>query len=111
MQGFTIPSLVEQNEARHWSNMLKSRKELSEWTEEKLVDAVMTFAEQHGHLPSKQEYTSENGLPSYIMFCKMAEQILTESLERNFEKYFVQNNDLEQDEEKLDEEQSCGMQI
>ena len=103
------PELVEASETRHRQHVADSMRERSEWTKETLIAAVKHFVEQHGRLPNIQEYTSENNLPSYTRFCRIAEIALTDYLEDYFCEYLnqtpsLQENDtdaIEQDESSL----------
>lgn len=46
-----------------------------------LLLAVQNFYMEHGRMPVPDDYTVENGLPSYAVFKKYAEQILNDDLE------------------------------
>ncbi len=78
------PELAKLGEERHKQRVLDIRKEQSEWTNEKLMVAVERFIEQHHRLPLMQEFTSENQLPSYTTFRKIAEQVMIGNLQSHF---------------------------
>lgn len=105
------PELAELNQQRHIRRVLDIRAELPEWTKGKLLLAVETFAQQKGRLPLKQEYTTENGLPSYTTFCKIAEQAMVDYLENHFSEYCIQSDLLKDDEMSQVENPSCGMEL
>lgn len=79
------PELVELREIRHRQHVLDTRKEISEWTEGKLLAAVTGFFERHNRVPQVNEYNAENGLPNYTVFCKIAEKFLTNHLTDYFQ--------------------------
>ncbi len=84
------PDLVEQSERRHRWHIAFSVQERSAWTKETLIASVELFAKQHGRLPDIKEYASENNLPSYSTFCKIAEATLTDYLGEHFCEYINQ---------------------
>lgn len=86
------PELARLGEERHKRLAVDIKKELSEWTEEKLIAAVKHFVEQHGRLPFIQEYIPENHLPSYTTFRKIAEQTMADKLKRHFQEKINHNH-------------------
>lgn len=84
------PELVKQNETRHRQRVADSMREKSEWTKETLIAAVKHFVDQNNRLPDIQEYTPQNGLPSYTTFCRIAKTALTDYLEAYFCEYMDQ---------------------
>lgn len=107
------PELAELNEQRHQQCVLDIRFEMSQWTEEKLILAVENFAQQNGRLPLSQEYTAENGLPSYTTFCKIAEQAMVGYLENHLSEYICQSDVLREDDAELCQAEglSLGMNL
>lgn len=105
------PKLVELGDMRHRQRVLDIRREQSEWTKEKLILAIEHFVEENGRLPLIQEYTTENGLPSYTTFCKISEQVMSNYLEKRFSELIDQNRALQENEaEDLDQESSPDME-
>lgn len=91
------PKLVELNEQRHKQKVLDVRSEYAEWTKEKLTIALEKFVQENGRLPLQQEYTHDNGLPSYRTFCKIAEREMVKDLENYFYEDIVQNDLCQED--------------
>ena len=83
------PKLVLQGAERHQQSVVQYRKELPNWTMERLLEAEKAFVLQHGRLPEPKEYQPEHGLPSYTLFCRMAETMLREKLECLFQNEFA----------------------
>jgi hypothetical protein len=104
------PELVELSETRHRQHVADRMREKSQWTKETLITAVQHFVEQHGRLPDIHEYTSDNNLPSYTTFCRIATIALTDYLEKHFYEYInqtlspkeVDTDAIEQDESSLE---------
>lgn len=92
-----LPQLVALSEERHRQHVADSMLERSKWTKETLITAVQHFVEQHARLPSMQEYTSKNNLPSYTIFCRIAETALTDSLKEQFCEHMNQTHSLNGD--------------
>lgn len=91
------PDLVELGEVRHQQRVQDIRKEQSEWTKETLIPAIERFAKQTGRLPAPQEYTAENGLPSYTTFCKISQQAMVNHLEQRLDAYNKQSHVFKED--------------
>jgi hypothetical protein len=104
------PELVALGEIQHRQRIAESVREKSEWTRETLIAAVRHFAEQHDRLPSVQEYTSANELPSYATFSRIAETAMTDYLAECCLGYANQSASLkETDAETAKQEESFGM--
>jgi len=84
------PELVKQNATQHRQRVADSMREKSEWTKETLIAAVKHFVDQHNRLPDIQEYTPQNGLPSYTTFCRIAKTALADYLKEYFCEYMNQ---------------------
>lgn len=76
------PELTEYAAKRHKEAVLNYRKERQIWDKERLMKAEKEFALEYGRLPQPHEYKPEHGLPSYTIFCKIAEAEFTEFLKR-----------------------------
>lgn len=111
------PDLVKLGEERHQQRVLDIRKEQMEWTKENLIPAIEHFAKQTGRLPAPQEYTAENGLPSYTTFCKISEQAMVHHLEQRLDEYNKQSHVFKEDAaemltgEDLSTERNCEKMI
>lgn len=105
------PELVELGKMRQKQHVLEVRKEQSEWTKEDLFRAVKHFVEWSGRLPLKQDYTPDNGLPSYTTFCKISEQVMVAKLEDCFKQQIGQELALEEDEADSLEREDASFQM
>lgn len=76
------PELVTYGEKHHKEAVLNYRKERPNWNSENLIQAEKEFAWKYGRLPEPHEYREEYGLPSYTIFCKIAEAEFIKFLEQ-----------------------------
>ena len=49
------------------------------------MEAEKCFFMKHGRLPEPYEYTAENGLPMYSVFCKLAREAFEEIIRAQFQ--------------------------
>lgn len=64
---------------------MPSSKTAPQWTKEKIEEAFRRFVMEHGRLPDIDDYTSENGLPPYSVFSKLARDYYEEMLTLAFQ--------------------------
>ena len=79
------PTLLSARDERHVQTVLAYRNEVREWSVERLIEAENGFFQKHGRLPEPYEYTAENGLPMYSVFCKLAKEVLEALLKEKFQ--------------------------
>ena len=79
------PTLLSARDERHIQTILVYRNEVREWSVERLIEAENGFFQKHGRLPEPYEYTAENGLPMYSVFCKLAKEVLEALLKEKFQ--------------------------
>jgi len=79
------PTLLSARDERHIQTVLVYRNEVREWSVERLIEAENGFFLKHGRLPEPYEYTAENGLPMYSVFCKLAKEVLEALLKEKFQ--------------------------
>lgn len=89
------PDLIKLGKLRQRQHIAKYRMQ-REWTQDMVVSAIGQFVQRHHRLPFPQEYTSDNDLPSYKTFCRIA----VTSFNVNLEMVFCQPT--EQDHEAKD---------
>lgn len=65
------PTLLSARDERHVQTVLAYRNEVREWSIERLMEAEKNFFAKCGRLPEPYEYTAENGLPMYSVFCSV----------------------------------------
>ena len=70
------PTLLSARDERHVQTVLAYRNEVREWSIERLMEAEKNFFTKCGRLPEPYEYTAENGLPMYSVFCRLAKEAL-----------------------------------
>ena len=58
--------------------------EVREWSIERLMEAEKNFFTKCGRLPEPYEYTAENGLPMYSVFCRLAKEAFEEIIRAQF---------------------------
>lgn len=63
---------------------LAYRNEVREWSIERLMEAEKNFFAKCGRLPEPYEYTAENGLPMYSVFCRLAKEAFEEIIRAQF---------------------------
>ena len=74
------PTLLSARDERHVQTVLAYRNEVREWSIERLMEAEKNFFAKCGRLPEPYEYTAENGLPMYSVFCRLAKEAFEEML-------------------------------
>ena len=74
------PTLLSARDERHVQTVLAYRNEVREWSIERLMEAEKNFFTKCGRLPEPYEYTAENGLPMYSVFCRLAKEAFEETL-------------------------------
>ena len=74
------PTLLSARDERHVQTVLEYRNEVREWSIERLMEAEKNFFTKCGRLPEPYEYTAENGLPMYSVFCRLAKEAFEETL-------------------------------
>ena len=67
-----------------FSACLWYRNEVREWSIERLMEAEKNFFTKCGRLPEPYEYTAENGLPMYSVFCRLAKEAFEEIIRAQF---------------------------
>lgn len=72
------PTLLSARDERHVQTVLAYRNEVREWSIERLMEAEKNFFAKCGRLPEPYEYTAENGLPMYSVFCRLAKEAFEE---------------------------------
>lgn len=78
-------ALLPAKDEHHVQSVLAYRSEAREWSVEQLVEAEKYFFMKHGRLPEPYEYTAENGLPMYSVFCKLAREAFEEIIRAQFQ--------------------------
>lgn len=78
-------ALLPAKDEHHVQSVLAYRSEAREWSVEQLVEAEKCFFMKHGRLPEPYEYTAENGLPMYSVFCKLAREAFEEIIRAQFQ--------------------------
>lgn len=79
------PTLLSAKDERHVQTVLAYRNEVREWSVERLIEAENVFFLKYGRLPEPCEYTAENGLPMYSIFCKLAKEAFEETIRAQFQ--------------------------
>lgn len=77
------PELVEKGERLQREHILQSALEKKRWTASLLAEAVEGFVKVHGRMPNPHDYKTENGLPLYSTFTKIAVDSFTRQLEHD----------------------------
>ena len=83
------PTLLSARDERHIQTVLAYRNEVREWSVERLIETENGFFLKLGRLPEPYEYTAENGLPMYSVFCKLAREAFEASLRAEFLELFA----------------------
>ena len=83
MLNFVTPRFSPQ-EMSHVQTVLEYRNEVREWSIERLMEAEKNFFTKCGRLPEPYEYTAENGLPMYSVFCRLAKEAFEEIIRAQF---------------------------
>lgn len=78
------PTLLSARDERHVQTVLAYRNEVREWSIERLMEAEKNFFAKCGRLPEPYEYTAENGLPMYSVFCRLAKEAFEEIIRAQF---------------------------
>ena len=78
------PTLLSARDERHVQTVLAYRNEVREWSIERLMEAEKNFFTKCGRLPEPYEYTAENGLPMYSVFCRLAKEAFEEIIRAQF---------------------------
>lgn len=78
------PTLLSARDERHVQTVLAYRNEVREWSIERLMEAEKNFFAKCGRLPEPYEYTAENGLPMYFVFCRLAKEAFEEIIRAQF---------------------------
>ena len=78
------PTLLSARDERHVQTVLEYRNEVREWSIERLMEAEKNFFTKCGRLPEPYEYTAENGLPMYSVFCRLAKEAFEEIIRAQF---------------------------
>ena len=78
------PTLLSARDERHVQTVLAYRNEVREWYIERLMEAEKNFFTKCGRLPEPYEYTAENGLPMYSVFCRLAKEAFEEIIRAQF---------------------------
>ena len=78
------PTLLSARDERHVQTVLAYRNEIREWPIERLMEAEKNFFTKCGRLPEPYEYTAENGLPMYSVFCRLAKEAFEEIIRAQF---------------------------
>jgi len=78
------PTLLSARDERHVQTVLEYRNEVREWSIERLMEAEKNFFAKCGRLPEPYEYTAENGLPMYSVFCRLAKEAFEEIIRAQF---------------------------
>lgn len=66
------------------------------WSVDRLIQAEQAFFQAWGRLPTAREYTAENGLPMYSVFCALTREAFEARLEMLFQEVPAQ---IEEDQE------------
>ena len=83
------PELLSTKDKRHVQTVLAYRNEVREWSVERLLEVEKGFFLKHGRLPEQHEYTAENDLPMYSVFCRLAREAIEASLRAEFLELFA----------------------
>lgn len=78
-------SLISVRDERHVQTVLAYRSEVRDWSVERLIEAEKGFFLKYGRLPEPHEYTAENGLPMYSIFCRLAKEAFEETIRAQFQ--------------------------
>ena len=88
------PELLSTKDERHVQTVLAYRNEAQECSAERLLEAEKNFFLKHGRLPEPPEYTAENDLPMYSVFCRLAREAFEASLRAEFQELSVSDGQI-----------------
>lgn len=88
------PELLSTKDERHVQTVLAYRNEAQECSAERLLEAEKNFFLKHGRLPEAHEYTAENDLPMYSVFCRLAREAFEMSLRAEFQELSVSDGQI-----------------
>ena len=90
------PELLAARDERQTDHIRQYRSERQEWSVDRLIQAEQAFFQAWGRLPTAREYTAENGLPMYSVFCALTREAFEARLEMLFQEVPAQ---IEEDQE------------
>lgn len=96
------PELLAVRDVQQTDHIRQYRSERKVWSVDRLIQAEQAFFQARGRLPTVREYTSENGLPMYSVFCVLAQEAFEAHLERVFQEIPVQAEECQEPNDSED---------
>ena len=96
------PELIAARDVRQTDHIRQYRSERKVWSVDRLIQAEHAFFQERGRLPTVREYTAENGLPMYSVFCVLAREAFEAHLENAFQEISVQTEECQEPDDSED---------